>query len=300
MKHKTFFKWLKVLFFVGLAGRVAYVEVASWYMNRLYADGPVVVCAPYGGTGNQLFRYAAAYAFAKPSNANVLIQRTQWWNGTSFGAHNRELALSYFGVDTTSLLPKVLIKFVKNENYVEVNETNFQDILARGLEKKFYYLTGCYESARFYQTQRDGLKSLFQLKVEASDVLTKFEEAIRRSESVFVHIRKGDVAGLPMDYFKSQMQQAKTHITNPTFFIFTDSPEKVTEDLKNDPHVVMVSGNGLSSLQELHLMTQCKNGILSIGTFSYWAVELGVAKTHVYVPGPSGMYPGDWSIHPSM
>jgi hypothetical protein len=300
MKQTPFLKWLQVLVFVGLAGRVAYVEVASWYMNRLYADGPVVVCAPYGGTGNQLFRYAAAYALAKPHNAKVLIQRTQWWNGASFGAHNRELALSHFGVDTTSLLPKVLIKFVKNENYVEVNETNFQDILARGLEKKFYYLTGCYESARFYQTQRNAIKALFQLKAQGSDVLAKFEEAIHRSESVFVHIRKGDVTGLPMDYFKSQMQQAKTHMTNPTFFIFTDSPEKVTQDLKNNPDVVMVSGNGLSSLQELHLMSQCQSGILSMGTFSYWAVELGVNKAHVYAPGPSAMYPGDWAIHPPL
>jgi hypothetical protein len=280
--------------FIFLVLYFAYNQLASWYMASLYKDSPVVVCSPYGGTGNQLFRYAAAYTLGATHGGKIFIKRTKLFNKNSFSADDRELALGHFGIDVQNLLFSFLIKAVDPRDYVEVNHDNFHILMEKGLQNKFYNVIGIFKSVNFYDSKREEIRKLFNLKIDHTPLTKEFEKQIHNSNAVFVHIRKGDVEGLPLEYFKQKIEAAKKHIENPVFFVFTDSPEKVKGDLEGTPNLIFVSGLGLTSLQELYLMTQCKHGILSGGTFSYWATELGKKKEKIFTPSDCDMYPKDW------
>ena len=121
--------------------------------------------------------------------------------------------------------------------------------------------------------------------VEIDDERNKrYEEQIEQSNSVALHIRRGDFVSLgydaKVDSYALAVRELKKRLSELKFFIFSDDLKWCHDDidamgLKAD-EVVFVEGNtGVSSFRDMQLMSYCKNACLvSTSSFSYLAYVL--------------------------
>lgn len=118
---------------------------------------------------------------------------------------------------------------------------------------------------------------------------------IRRTDSCFVHIRRGDYLSpgykflfencCTIEYYKKALALMKQKYPNIRFICFSDDISWVRGNLNFDNDVLFVDwNNGKNSPLDMYLMSQCKNAIIANSTFSYWGVRLGVEKELVIYP----------------
>lgn len=105
------------------------------------------------------------------------------------------------------------------------------------------------------------------------------------TSSTAVHVRRGDylfnqktqsVHGLcSNDYYTSAMKQISENYPNSRFYIFSDSPSWVYENMNLDENVQLFSKNRkVSPIHELIAMSRAQNIIASNSSFSWWAAFL--------------------------
>jgi hypothetical protein len=123
----------------------------------------------------------------------------------------------------------------------------------------------------------------------------EMKQSIRTSNSVSIHIRRGDYlsdqyangfAGVcTMDYYNKAIEYIKSKVGEPHFYVFTDDPEWVTKNflIKNATYVQNNAGD--NSWQDMYLMSQCKHNIIANSSFSWWAAWLN-ANTNKIVIAP--------------
>ena len=104
-------------------------------------------------------------------------------------------------------------------------------------------------------------------------------EQIRNSNSVAVHIRRGDYVTLGLvicdiSYYKRCMEKMATMVDNPVFFIFSDDIQWVKENLVTEYKTVFVDNNNPAP-EDMRLMYSCDHFIMSNSTFSWWGAYLG-------------------------
>lgn len=110
-------------------------------------------------------------------------------------------------------------------------------------------------------------------------------EQLRRENSVFIHVRRGDYlnpgtaayhgnlghANLQEGYYKDAIAYITEKVNNPKFVIFSDDP---TWCQQNMPYPV-ISAQGFNRCEDLYLMSQCRHAILANSSFSWWGAWLG-------------------------
>lgn len=104
-------------------------------------------------------------------------------------------------------------------------------------------------------------------------------EQIRNTNSVGVHIRRGDYVALGMivcdiDYYRNCMKKMAELVDTPTYFIFSDDIAWVKENLHTEYSTVFVEGEH-SAVQDMKLLYSCNHFIMSNSTFSWWGAYLG-------------------------
>lgn len=116
---------------------------------------------------------------------------------------------------------------------------------------------------------------------------------------IFIHIRRGDYlnwptrvnpAVLPASYYQNCIEILRSKIQNP-FFIFTsDDPFYVRDVFGSLENSYLSQG---SNLEDFALMTQCRGGILSASSFSWWAAYFA------YLSHTEGIFlaPKYWAGH---
>ena len=109
----------------------------------------------------------------------------------------------------------------------------------------------------------------------------KYVYEIENSNSVSVHIRKGDyinskMINLTIDYYKIAKSIIESKINNPKYLIFTDDKEAISDYLKIFGNsLVIVEGNqGNKNYRDMQLMSMCKHNIIANSTFSFWGAYL--------------------------
>ena len=125
-----------------------------------------------------------------------------------------------------------------------------------------------------------------------------YAEDIRRENSVFLHIRRGDylkIKGLyhqcSIDYFKKGAEIISQKVDNPTFFIFSNDIAWVKSNLNLEGYkVVFVENTGENSdLKDLYCMANCKHGVIANSTFSWWAGYL-ISSPNKIIIAPKQWY----------
>lgn len=152
-------------------------------------------------------------------------------------------------------------------------------------------------------------------KVTESELSEKNRQVlddIESSNSVFLHVRRGDYLSptykqmfegcCGLDYYREAIEYIRQHVENPHFFVFSDDIAWTKENITLDSPTFIDWNTGENSPYDMYLMSHCKYAIIANSTFSYWGARLGRKKDIVTYPtrwfNPphmvSDMFPQDW------
>ena len=252
-----------------------------------------------GGTGNQLFMYAAGRRLAHKWNAEFKLDITTYERDK-----HTPYTLNLFNVTETLATPEEIQRL---KNFRQGTEIGTEKDAAAG---KFMpevldypdnvYLQGCWENEKYFADVADILRREFTLKNPLSAAAQRWKEKILSCEcSVSMHFRHGDFiylkedifALVPPDYYHECISRLKQQYKNFTVFVFSNNLKWCKENLRLDVPTEFVEGDGLQDVEELYLMSVCKHNIIANSTFSWWGAWLNQnPDKKVFVPIPSSIF----------
>jgi len=155
------------------------------------------------------------------------------------------------------------------------------------------YMTGSFLSEKYFKDIKEAILEEFTFKPEQSEEDVKVNEMIRASESVSIHIRRGEVVEesqnqatynfIHDDYYNACTDYVASNIRNPHFFVFSDDMDWVRANFKIPFSTYYVDHNYDSidyriasgtDFQDMRLMSQCKHNIITNSSFSWWGAWL--------------------------
>jgi hypothetical protein len=270
----------------------------------------MIIVKLQGGLGNQLFQYALGRCVTLRLGTSLKLDTSSL--GKNLGKYQtvRHYSLDRFNIvadiatendlrrfrifsasgDTSysKALRKIVryaldIKPIGMRSYVREPSFRFcQDILS---VKDGSYLDGYWQSEKYFGEIRDVLIKEITLKNGPSRVSDELRNEIRTVESVALHIRRGDAVDnprghayhgyCPNEYYERGMGEiAKAKGKDVVIFVFSDDVEWVKSNLNIPYPARFVSSKETTDYEELVLMSECKNQIISNSTFSWWGAWL--------------------------
>jgi len=262
----------------------------------------MVIVKLMGGLGNQMFQYAAARRLAHFNNTNLKIDLS-WFDNICEVDSFREYALDNFAVQKN---------FATRE---EVDALKFQAqgfvawLLTKALgrqtggarsyirEKHFHfdpdilnlndgvYLDGYWQSEKYFKDIETIIRQEFTIKSEMNVKSLAIKNQIKTTNSVSLHIRRGDYVSNPhtnkfhgscnVKYYFRCVENLALKVKHPHFFIFSDDPEWTRVNLKLPYPTTFVDLNPPEKgYEDLKLMSLCKHHIVANSSFSWWGAWL--------------------------
>jgi len=167
------------------------------------------------------------------------------------------------------------------------------------------YLQGFWQSWRYFSEIRPLLLREFDVSLPCDSRNTEMMGRIRESNSVCIHVRRGDYVknpetatvfgACPVEYYRAAAAQLRERVVNPEFFVFSDDLEWAKEHLGDHGNFVYVGLNhGQPPACDLRLMRACRHFIISNSTFGWWAAWLSEGPGKV-VLSPQSWYKTNWT-----
>lgn len=263
-----------------------------------------------GGLGNQMFQYATLRSYMLEYKDKGIISL----DGITNKTHN-VYSLNYFNVNKEveikdkggfkSTLNHLIYGFycvflVKRKNGYKIMK-NIQPILnklgiycvpdgyiklikSKSNNKTF---VGYFQSIKYFDKYKDVIREELHVKTKVLKRNIELLEDIKRTNSVCIHIRRGDYVGsnhqvCSIDYYIKGIKEIKKKTVSPKFFIFSDDIDWVRENIDFKEKVTYVE-KGNPNYEELRLMYSCKHFIISNSSFSWWAQYLTDNKDRITV-----------------
>lgn len=274
-----------------------------------------------GGIGNQLFQYAFAHELALHNDGQVCINKYQFKHATdNHGDYLLDgiVVKGFQDEEITDSIKSERVRLASRTKYrmrrhlVENDgRTQFAKKLTQGfvwsqkseqlldslpdrLKKKKYYVEGYYQWPSLMEDTINYICQHIEYKVEPTKNRLLMLQQIQSSNSVCVHIRRGDYTLFKSlqvcnnDYYYQAMQYVMDHVETPKFFVFSDDIEWVKNNCRFPAEVNFVETSD-DTFVDLQLMSSCKHFVISNSTFSWWAQELSKQSNRVVV-APSIWY----------
>ena len=261
----------------------------------------MIVVALTGGLGNQLFQYAAGRALALRRGVSVGLDR-RWYEG---GRGDRHYALDNFAISVSEVdlrsLPfrddKILGRLLAGRG------GRFGLFHERGLTfdpsvldlPDGTYLSGVFQSESYFADQEAALRRDLSFAAAPDDANRAILSEIDRTQSVSLHIRRGDYVSNPkiaavhgtltQDYYaRAAGLVAKQAGGDPVFFVFSDDPPWAADHLHlGFPLRILDHNLGARSAEDLRLMAACRHHILANSSFSWWGAWLNPRADKIVV-----------------
>lgn len=264
-----------------------------------------VIVGLSGGLGNQLFQYAAGRSLSLKLGVDLELDIT-WFLGNP----DRSYALDVFSINAKIYSGPIFIpKWVKKLECRLVRkwgnrrlgapifrESHFHfDEAFSGIEQPVY-LEGYWQSERYFSRYREVIAADLALKVTTSNLFKLLSNQIKSSNSICIHIRRGDYVtnpiafqahGIcPLDYIYRGVNHVAANLVHPHCFIFSDDPEWVRDHFALDlPFTVVDIAESNEAYLDLVLMAQCKHFVIANSSFSWWAAWLSENQSkHIVAP----------------
>ena len=258
------------------------------------------------GLGNQMFQYAAAkslaislgkelyldtsfYEIYKERELNIL-QFPNICDGRINLAHSNEKKL----VPLQHLIKSVngTSKHVVIEKYHELPQHfNIYKSLP-GLEKDIILLQGFFQNERYFKKHENEIKRYFFKTLPMTH--TALAEKIEQSESVSIHLRRGDYITdikarnfyreCSLDYYLKCLKflQKKTS-TKLSLFFFSDDMDWVKKSfpINSTWDITYVNNCDQDPTTDMLLMSKCKHNVIANSTYSWWGAWLNNNKRKI-------------------
>lgn len=275
-----------------------------------------------GGLGNQMFQYAFGYYLAKKNNTVLKIDETLLQDKSQ--PHeivtHRTLELTDvfdFNIDKASkseieffngkanaknmferLINSITWRLRKHNLIIEKSRSFNAEMLNVNDNK---CIVGAWQCENYFTSISNDIKALYKFKHAILPQSIKLAKDIVSSNSICIHIRRGDyvtsklyselIGALDVSYYEKAIELMSQKINNPHFYVFSDDlnwcKHHITIPFEHsyveDEHL------GIKASNYLHLMSLCKNFIISNSTFSWWAAWLGEKKNSVII-GPANWF----------
>jgi len=158
------------------------------------------------------------------------------------------------------------------------------------------YLHGYWQSPGYFKKIKEKLRKEFRPKHIRPNV-KKVTEKIKASNSVAVHVRRGDFIEqgpgkgnlLPKRYYRKARKIVESAEKNVQYFVFSDSPKWTSKNrftMKNSTHVT--NDYSTKEHEDLYLMSLCNHSINANSTFSWWSSWLNNSENNIVT------YPSPW------
>lgn len=256
-----------------------------------------------GGLGNQMFQYALYKAFVK-RNMDVCIDDVTYYDIENKSPHLANHLDIFKGKYQSVTNHNSILRLLSIERFLHRLHLPI-DLVSKCSDKApsvfddavFYtdakYISGYWQSEKYFTEIATELKDDLEYIGEWSESNLAYRERILTSNSVSVHIRRGDYLTLSdvyggictEDYYKKSIEYIKDKETNPIFFIFTNDIEWCKLFFDGHEEVVFVQGNEVEhSYMDMILMTYCKHHIIANSSFSWWGAWLSKHKGITIAP----------------
>ena len=261
----------------------------------------MIILQMMGGLGNQMFQYAF-YLQLKSLGRQVKIDDESGFTEDK----QRFPALAPFGItyEKASLweIRKMRDSFpypwskVKRKLFGRNKKAYFEEsklFMPQIFTWDDIYLDGFWQSEKYFSDVEEQVKEAFLKNVPnmlSKDALTYLSQ-IEESESVSVHIRRGDYL-LPENealfgnictesYYENAVRQIQDKHPDCVFYLFTNDTDwgrewiiHNGEKIFGSDRVVLVETAVKQDYEALILMSRCKHNIIANSSFSWWASYL--------------------------
>ncbi len=174
-----------------------------------------------GGLGNNMFQYAAAYAYTQKHNKKLKIS----------GKYNRFIEPFF--------LPEEKIKGEFTSTGISYNEQKMKNNFAKEINNpRYQFLDGYFQNELFFKEYRKDLLKRFKFMLPLKGENKKLADEISAKNAISVHIRRGDYFRhakndlLSNHYYLLAMDYMASKVKEPYFYIFSDDTEWVKNNLK--------------------------------------------------------------------
>jgi hypothetical protein len=293
----------------------------------------MIVVKLMGGLGNQMFQYACGKALSLRLNKKMVIDKSFLLDNLStpdVTPRNFELSVFHLPEEVIvyrkkfGLHPALPYRFNKWLNplmerivkTVEFTDHDSVETLVKS-DPPLVILNGYFQKEKYFKQYETQIRSAFVFKPELSEPNIALEKEIKQSDSVSIHVRRGDYVNnaktsayhgvCSLDYYKQAIAMMQSRIPNPRFFVFSDDMDWCRENLGLSGDTMFVSHNkGSESYLDMYFMSLCKNNIIANSSFSWWSAWLNT-NTNKYVIAPekwfsagsvdtNGLYPNEWQL----
>tara|TARA_B100000745_G_scaffold76795_1_gene46488 strand:+ start:13529 stop:14446 length:918 start_codon:yes stop_codon:yes gene_type:complete len=256
-----------------------------------------------GGLGNQMFQYALGRKLSLKTKQELKLDITTLKRVDSGKDTHRSFTLDAYTIEKNiathheiTLLRYpfgIISKGIRWFRLKILGQTHI------GFEKNILsktgsmYLDGYWQSPKYFEDIRDVLLKDFQLTAPTSKIMASYQSEIVKGTPVSVHIRRGDYVKNPrvlkefgicsQAYYQKAVSYVQEHVTEPSFFIFSDDIAWVKENIPLPESTVYVSDPTLSAEEELILMSSCSHNIIANSTFSWWGAWLNQNQEKIVI-----------------
>ena len=255
----------------------------------------MVITRLMGGLGNQMFQYAAARRLALRCHVPLKLD-ISWFDSSP----DRSYALRALNVKSDVATPAELaevrgpsagvarlafrlrrgLKLGRRWNWIR--ERFLSPVDHRVLDAgDWTYLEGYWQSERYFADVADTIRGDFTINWEPDARGRELLAQIGATESVSVHVRRGDyVTSAPRNvctpaYYASCVARMAERVARPHLFVFSDDPGWVAVNQRFDyPTTIVSETPARSDHGDLRLMSACRYHILANSSFSWWGAWL--------------------------
>ena len=262
------------------------------------------------GLGNQMFQYAFGQAIGMSTGINVSYDLS-WFEKKNIAETGtpRKYELNVF--ETNIIEPKLfyLLKYdLYDSSFIhrlykkalrstgivnllyEQNEFMIDYSLINRINKKSY-IVGYFQTEDYFIKYENSIRNMFRFRYELSENSKKYYNDILKSNSVGIHIRRGDFLKYKSfgtcsnEYYINAIKYILSKIDAPKFFIFSDDLNWVKEQsFFNNLNISYVEGNiEDKSYEDMRLMSLCRHNIISNSSFSWWGSWLNNNQNKIVI-----------------
>lgn len=268
----------------------------------------VVVMRIMGGLASQMHKYGIGRSLADKHECELLLDLT-WFEKQDVRDTKREFLLDKFNtrflvasnktinkLKTGKVMRKLSSvarkfgfrdKFIKSSHYIR--STNSKDVLDA---LPSVYIEGEWFGGQMIKENRRSLLNDFSLRDEISKSASIVLDAILESESVAIHVRRGDFVSnskaasfhclTNIEYYKVATDYLKKKLASPRFFVFSDdsvwAKKNLGEFLKNS---IFVEEN--TPHEDIFLIKNCHHQIIANSGFGWFGGWLNTNENKILI-----------------
>ena len=271
-----------------------------------------------GGLGNQLFQYAVGRAVALHHKVPLKLDTTIF---ETYKLHNG-YRLDQFAIQAEIAADNEIINlkgrnnvlfsalrkagFVKRKSYFKEKRSSYFDVSV--FKNNFVYLDGYWQNELYFSDIRELLLKELSPNSSMNDLGCAYLDSIKKSNSVSIHVRRGDYLNLKninvldVDYYFKAVDYIRKIIGKPTFYIFSDDLDWCKSSLSFLDDCVYMEGTQ-TEIDDLKLMSFCQHNIIANSSFSWWGAWLNQNPNKTVIapkdwllndPGSSNVILSDW------